>query len=152
MRTSIALAIYQGARYLAQQLESCLQQTRLPDELCVSDDGSPDGTLDLVRAFASAAPFPVKLLVNPVRGGVNKNFENAVVHCTGDVVLFSDQDDVWLPPHIERLVLPMERDARIMAVASDSQFVDDTLKISGGTQAQSDRFSVSLRTATMRLP
>ena len=152
MRTSIALATYQGARYLSQQLESFLNQVRPPDELCVSDDGSTDETLDVVRAFSSTAPFPVKLVVNPKRSGVNKNFENAVMHCTGDVILFSDQDDVWLPSHIERLVFPMERDARIVAVASDSQFVDETLKISGGTQAQSDRFSNSLRTATMRLP
>jgi glycosyltransferase involved in cell wall biosynthesis len=120
--------------------------------LCVSDDGSTDETLDVVRAFSSTAPFSVKLVVNPKRSGVNKNFENAVMHCTGDVILFSDQDDVWLPSHIERLVFPMERDARIVAVASDSQYVDETLKISGGTQAQSDRFSNSLRTATMRLP
>jgi glycosyltransferase involved in cell wall biosynthesis len=152
MRTSIALATYQGARYLSQQFESFLKQARLPDEVCVSDDGSTDETLDVVRAFSSTAPFPVRLVVNPVRGGVNKNFENAVSHCTGDVILFSDQDDVWLPSHIERLVLPMERDARIMAVASDSQFVDETLKISGRTQAQSDRFPDSLRNATMRLP
>jgi len=152
MRTSIALATYQGARYLSQQLESFLNQVRPPDELCVSDDGSTDETLDVVRAFSSTAPFPVKLVVNPKRSGVNKNFENAVMHCTGDVILFSDQDDVWLPSHIERLVFPMERDARIVVVASDSQFVDETLKISGGTQAQSDRFSNSLCTATMRLP
>jgi glycosyltransferase involved in cell wall biosynthesis len=152
MRTSIALATYQGARYLSQQLESFLNQVRPPDEMCVSDDGSTDETLDVVRAFASTAPFPVKLVVNPIRGGVNKNFENAVMHCTGDVILFSDQDDVWLPSHIERLVLPMERDPRIMAVASDSQYVDETLQISGGTQAQSDRFSNSLCAATMRLP
>jgi glycosyltransferase involved in cell wall biosynthesis len=152
MRTSIALATYQGGRYLSQQFESFLKQARPPDEVCVSDDGSMDETLDVVRAFSSTAPFPVRLVVNPVRGGVNKNFENAVSHCTGDVILFSDQDDVWLPAHIERLLLPMERDARIMAVASDSQFVDETLKISGGTQAQSDRFPDSLRNATMRLP
>src|SRR5258708_8965378 len=152
MRTSIALATYQGARYLSQQLDSFLGQTRPPDELCVSDDGSTDETLDVVRAFSSRAPFPVKLVANPLRGGVNKNFENAVRHCTGDIILFSDQDDVWLPSHIERLVSPMERDARITAVASDSQFVDETLKISGGTQAQSSRISKSVRAATMRLP
>jgi glycosyltransferase involved in cell wall biosynthesis len=152
MRTSIALATYQGARFLSQQLDSFLHQNRPPDELCVSDDASTDETLDMVRAFSSTAPFPVKLVVNSNRGGVNKNFENAASHCTGDVILFSDQDDVWLPSHIERLVLPMERDARIMAVASDSQFVDETLEFSGGTQAQSDRFPDSLRAATMRLP
>ncbi|MDB6083579.1 MAG: glycosyltransferase family 2 protein [Gammaproteobacteria bacterium] len=151
MRTSIALATYQGGRFLRQQLDSFLNQTRLPDELCISDDGSTDETVDVVRDFSSTAPFSVKLLVNPERGGVNKNFENAAVHCTGDVILFSDQDDIWLPPHLERLVAPMELDPRITAVASDSQFVDENLEPVGSTQAQSDRFSPALRAATMRL-
>jgi glycosyltransferase involved in cell wall biosynthesis len=151
MRTSIALATYQGARFLQQQLESYLVQTRPPDELCISDDGSTDETLDVIRAFTARAAFPVRLLLNTEHGGVNKNFENATLHCTGDVILFSDQDDVWLPSHIERLVAPMEEDPRITAVASDSQFVDETLEYVGGTQAQSDRFPDSLRDRTMRL-
>src|SRR5882757_2441246 len=116
LRTSIALATYQGERFLPQQLESFLGQTRRPDELCISDDGSTDETLDIIRAFASSAPFPVKCVANPVRGGVNKNFENAVSHCTGEVILFSDQDDVWLPQHIEGLVAPMEGNSGIVAL------------------------------------
>jgi glycosyltransferase involved in cell wall biosynthesis len=120
--------------------------------VCVSDDGSSDATLELVRAFAKAAPFTVKPTVNPVRGGVNKNFENAVTMCTGDVILFSDQDDVWLPQHVDQLVAPMEANPRIVAVASDSEFVDESLKSTGITQMQSDRFSHSLRAATKALP
>jgi glycosyltransferase involved in cell wall biosynthesis len=152
LRTSIALATYQGERFLPQQLESFLGQTRLPDELCISDDGSTDGTLDIIKAFASRASFPVKCVSNPIRGGVNKNFENAVSHCTGEVILFSDQDDFWLPQHIEGLVTPMEGNSGIVAVASDSEFVDESLQLAGCTQAQSDRFPPSLRDATMRLP
>jgi hypothetical protein len=152
LRTSIALATYQGERFLPQQLESFLGQTLLPDELCVSDDCSTDGTLDVIKAFASRAPFPVKLFSNPNRGGVNKNFENAVSHCTGDVILFSDQDDVWLPRHVECLVTPMEGNSGILAVASDSEFVDEALEPAGCTQSKSDRFPASLRDATMRLP
>src|ERR1700676_3877565 len=121
LRISIALATYQGERFLSQQLDSFVGQTRMPDELCVSDDGSTDGTIDLLKAFASTAPFPVKLVANPNRGGVNRNFENAVTHCTGDLILFSDQDDVWLPPHVESLATPMESNPEIMAVASDSE-------------------------------
>jgi glycosyltransferase involved in cell wall biosynthesis len=152
LRISIALATYQGERFLDQQLESFSAQTRLPDELCISDDGSTDGTAEIVRAFAARAPFPVVFVVNPVRGGVNKNFEHAVLRCSGDVILFSDQDDVWLPQHIEKLMLPLESDARIVAVASDNEFVDLTLKSTGCTQSQSQRFPPSLRDATMRLP
>jgi glycosyltransferase involved in cell wall biosynthesis len=152
LRTSIALATYQGERFLSQQLDSFMGQTRLPDELCISDDGSTDGTAEVIKAFASAAPFPVKLLFNPNRGGVNKNFEHAVTHCTGDVILFSDQDDFWLPQHIEQLVVPMEGNAGIVAVASDSEYVDENLQLVGCTQAQSDRFPAWLRAATTRLP
>jgi glycosyltransferase involved in cell wall biosynthesis len=152
LRVSIALATYQGERFLSQQLESFLGQTRLPDELCISDDGSTDRTREIINTFASTAPFPVKSVLNPIRGGVNKNFENAVSHCSGDVILFSDQDDVWLPPHIENLVAPLEGNSGIVAVASDSEFVDEGLQSAGCTQAESDRFPASLRDATMRLP
>jgi glycosyltransferase involved in cell wall biosynthesis len=152
LRTSIALATYQGERFLSQQLDSFLGQIRMPDELCISDDGSTDGTVDMVKAFAAKAPFPVRFFSNQIRGGVNKNFENAVTHCTGDVILFSDQDDFWLPGHVEHLVSPMEVNSTIVAVASDSEFVDESLELTGCTQSQSDRFAASLRDATMRLP
>src|ERR1700737_4408427 len=145
LRVSIALATYQGERFLSQQLESFLGQTRLPDELCISDDGSTDRTLEIINAFASTAPFPVKSVLSPIRGGVNKNFENEVSHWSGDVILFSDQDDVWLPPHIENLVAPLEGNSGIVAVASDSEFVDEGLQSAGCTQAESDRFPASLR-------
>lgn len=152
MRTSIALATFQGERFLRPQLESFVNQTRPPDELWISDDHSTDRTLAIVDEFSSAAPFPVNVVSNPRRGGVNENFENSVRHCGGDVILFSDQDDVWLPSHVEKLVAPIENDDRIMAVASDSRFVDEDLNETGGTQAQSDRFPASLLAATMRLP
>ena len=58
---SIALCTYNGARFLPAQLESILRQTRLPDELIACDDGSTDGTLELLRDFARQAPFQVEL-------------------------------------------------------------------------------------------
>jgi glycosyltransferase involved in cell wall biosynthesis len=152
LRISIALATFQGARFLPEQLASFLEQTRLPDELCVSDDGSTDNTLELIRDFARSAPFPVDLQSNPNPRGSNKNFETVVQRCTGDVILFSDQDDVWLPEHIDRLVTPMEKDPRIVAVASNSRYVDEKLVPTGIDIQQSERFPNSLRDATMRLP
>lgn len=151
LRISIALATYQGERFLAQQLESFLAQSRLPDELCISDDGSTDATAQVVAEFSTKAPFAVKFIANSSRGGVNKNFENAVAQCSGDVILFSDQDDVWLPSHIDELVRPMESRPEIVAVASDSQFVDEDLNSTGSTQTQADRFPASLRDATLRM-
>lgn len=152
LRVSIALATYQGEAYLAEQLQSYLSQTRVPDELCVSDDGSSDGTVRIVEEFQRSAPFPVKLNAVSGRAGSNKNFEEAVLGCSGDFILFSDQDDVWLPEHIESLVGPMERDPRITAVGSNSTFVSRDLVPTGVDTLSWDRFSSAQRDAITRLP
>lgn len=100
---SIALCTYNGAAFLREQLDSIAAQTRLPDELVVCDDGSTDGTADIVRAFAREAPFPVRLNVNEANLRAYRNFEKAMSLCTGDVIFFCDQDDVWRPRKVEVL-------------------------------------------------
>lgn len=99
---SIALATYNGAKYLQEQLGSYLTQTLLPDELVVSDDGSTDDTLKIVEEFAKSAPFEVVILPPGPRLGFSDNFIRAIEACTGEFVALSDQDDVWLPYKLER--------------------------------------------------
>jgi glycosyltransferase involved in cell wall biosynthesis len=94
---SIALATYNGAKYLPAQLDSLARQTRLPDELVVCDDTSADGTKDLILDFAGRAPFPVRFHENERRLGYRDNFMRAVELCRSDVVAFCDQDDIWEP-------------------------------------------------------
>lgn len=105
-RVAIALATWNGERFLSEQLESYLKQTRLPDELVVSDDCSKDGTLDVLNEFARTAPFEVRILKNSERAGFAANFGRAIGACRADIILLSDQDDIWLPSHVERLVNP----------------------------------------------
>lgn len=92
---SIALATYNGERFLRAQLDSLVQQSHPPDELVVADDGSTDGTLEIVHAFAAAAPFPVIVLPSEGRFGYRANFMRCAAHCTGELIAFCDQDDVW---------------------------------------------------------
>ena len=100
---SIALAAYNGSRYIGEQLESFSAQRRLPDELVVCDDGSTDGTPEQVERFASRAPFEVRLERNPNTLTTTPNFEKAVSLCRGDLIFLSDQDDVWLPEKLEKM-------------------------------------------------
>src|ERR1043166_3411462 len=100
MKLSIALCTYNGAAFLREQLESIAAQTRTPDELVISDDQSTDGTLRLIEEFAETAGFPVRVSVNESNLGTAKNFEKAISLCRGDVIMLSDQDDVW---HSDRL-------------------------------------------------
>ncbi|MEJ5330083.1 MAG: glycosyltransferase [Desulfobaccales bacterium] len=99
------MTTYNGERFLQEQLDSFLWQTRLPDELVVCDDGSTDRTLEILEAFAQKAPFPVRIYRNPQRLGFSKNFEKAALMCSGELIAFSDQDDVWL---LEKLQLVEE--------------------------------------------
>ena len=92
---SVAMATYNGERFLQKQLDSLARQTLLPFELVVCDDGSTDGTLEILRRFATTAPFRVRIYQNETRLGPGFNFLSALSRCSGDLVAFCDQDDVW---------------------------------------------------------
>jgi glycosyltransferase involved in cell wall biosynthesis len=147
---SIALATYNGDAYLGAQLDSYLMQERLPDELVLADDASSDRTLEIAREFAGRAPFQVRIVSNQHAKGFRGNFRTAVEVATGDFVALSDQDDVWLPAHVARLAEALERERDVLAVASDSECVDNELKPLGYTIRDSERLSETLRNATMR--
>jgi glycosyltransferase involved in cell wall biosynthesis len=147
---SIALAAFKGERFIAQQLESFGRQTRLPDEVVVSDDQSPDKTLEVIQTFASSAPFPVKIVVNQQDHGVNGNFENAVRNCQHEIILFSDQDDVWLPEHVAKLAQPLEEDPALTLVVSNSRMVNQQLAPLDHTSVDAYRLSVSFLNQTNR--
>ncbi|MCC4114264.1 glycosyltransferase family 2 protein [Aromatoleum toluclasticum] len=103
MRLSIVMATWMGERYLREQLDSFARQKRLPDELVVRDDGSTDSTLQIVRDFARRASFDVKILATGPRLGFGRNFGEALVAATGDLIFLSDQDDVWLSDKLQRI-------------------------------------------------
>lgn len=62
---SIAMATYNGERFLQEQLDSFAAQKCLPQELIVCDDGSTDGTIKILQDFAEVAPFAMKIYINP---------------------------------------------------------------------------------------
>src|SRR5260221_14241396 len=103
---SIAMATYNGQKYIQRQLDSLAAQTRIPDELVICDDGSEDDTIAIVESFARSAPFPVKIHRNDVRLGYRANFMRAAGLCRSDLIAFSDQDDYWRPNKIEASLQP----------------------------------------------
>lgn len=128
MRVSIALASYDGAAFVEEFLESLARQTRRPDELVVCDDCSQDDTPARVERFAERAPFHVTLERNPRNLGSTPNFEKALGLCSGDVILFADQDDVWHDNKIETLVDVFETNPRVGLAFSNGRVVDARLE------------------------
>ncbi len=138
---SIALTTYNGERYIAEQLDSIVRQTRLPDELVISDDASVDTTRAIVSDFAGRAPFPVRLLANSERLGSTRNFEVAIRACGGDIIFLCDQDDVWYPGKLALIEKRFMDDAGAGVVFTDADVVDQDLHPLGLRLWEAVRFS-----------
>ncbi|WP_181705434.1 glycosyltransferase family 2 protein [Chthonobacter rhizosphaerae] len=116
MRTlSVAMATYNGARHLREQLDSLAAQTRRPDELVITDDQSSDDTATVVRAFAETAPFPVRFVANEDRLGWRGNFLKAAGLCRSDLIAFCDQDDIWYPQKLAVMEAAFDADDVLLA-------------------------------------
>jgi glycosyltransferase involved in cell wall biosynthesis len=125
LSVSVALATYNGARFIEQQLRSILQQTQLPDELIVSDDGSSDRTVELVESAIAAAALP-GLRVVILRGGrlgVVGNFARAVEAASGDLVALCDHDDVWQPDRLSAVIPLFEGDPALLFAHADARLI-----------------------------
>ena len=134
MKISIAMATYNGARYLRAQLQSFVDQTRQPDELIIKDDCSTDGTETIVREFGKTAPFKVEFHRNQQNLGYCGNFNAALMRATGDLVFLSDQDDVWFPEKIEHMIGVAERHPEALVVMNDAALTDGELNEVGLTK------------------
>ena len=140
MRISVAMCTYNGARYLGEQLESLVTQQRLPDELVVCDDGSSDGTIEILEQFVTKAPFPVRLSRNAHNLGYSRNFAQTMGLCDGEVIALSDQDDVWYPEKLKRMESIFEQYPDVEGAFSDGDIIDDNSRPVGRTLWQSFLF------------
>ena len=136
MRISIALATYNGAEFLQEQLNSFLHQTRLPDELVACDDASSDDTMEILEAFRKIAPFAVNIYSNRENLGHLRNFEKVLALCAGDLIFLSDQDDVWDKEKIALVVNHFTEQPKVDVVINDAYYVDRSLKRQGLTVLQ----------------
>jgi glycosyltransferase involved in cell wall biosynthesis len=130
MSVSIALCTYNGERFIREQLESYLYQTLLPDEIVVCDDHSSDNTLQVIRQYAEAhSAIRWQIIQNEQRLGTNKNFEKTLGLCTGDLIMFSDQDDIWTERKIENSLSFFNENPDCGATFSNGLLINDNSSV-----------------------
>jgi Glycosyltransferases involved in cell wall biogenesis len=95
LKLSVAVCTYNGEKYIEEQIQSILNQKRLPDEIVISDDNSCDDTLAVADHLLSSFGVIYKIIKNQKNVGITRNFEQAIKECSGDIIFLSDQDDVW---------------------------------------------------------
>lgn len=120
MNVSVCMATYNGARYLPAQLASILAQLGADDEVVVVDDASTDDTLAVLRAVGDAR---IGVHLNSRNLGYVQTFGRALSLARHEVVFLCDQDDVWLPGRVQRMLGAMA-DSGACVVASNSAYVD----------------------------
>lgn len=131
------MATYNGEQFLREQLDSFVAQERQPDELVVCDDGSSDGTLDVLKSFAAKAPFKVEVHRNAKTLGFVQNFAKAMSLCTGDMIFLSDQDDVWFETKISRVVHIANSQPKMAVFINDAQLTYHDLSYTSHTMISS---------------
>jgi len=117
---SIAMATYNGERYLKEQLDSIFSQTWKNIELIICDDGSSDHTVEILTSYQEK--YPLKLFSNEKNLGYCRNFEKAISLCSGEFIALADQDDIWEPTKLETLLLEIGSHD---AICSDASLINE---------------------------
>ncbi|MBR5422318.1 MAG: glycosyltransferase family 2 protein [Lachnospiraceae bacterium] len=123
-RVSVAICTYNGEKYLGEQLDSILEQTRQPDEITLLDDNSSDGTLILAENKLKKSGIPYHILQHKQNLGVKVSFTECILACSGDIVFTADQDDVWRKDKIALMLEEFDNDPRCVMVFSNAELVD----------------------------
>lgn len=130
---SICMATYNGEQFLRQQLESILAQSNQDWQLLIRDDGSDDNTVRIVEDYADRMPGRVRLVTNNGSHlGASLNFGKLLEYADTEYIMFSDQDDVWLPNKIELTLNAMKAAERVypdkpILIHTDLQVMDSEL-------------------------
>ena len=126
MKVSVAMATYNGMKYIEKQLDSIRNQYIMPDEVIICDDASTDGTADFINEYIEKySLFGWKLFKNEENLGFKKNFLKAISLTQGDYVFLCDQDDIWKTEKIEKVLSVMEENKDILSLCSSFDFIDE---------------------------
>ncbi|GEM_PF-129441 len=129
MKISVAMATYNGEKYIYKQLESLLKQTRKAEEIIIVDDNSTDNTACIVRDFiAKNTLHNWSFYINDKNMGFIKNFKNIISKTSGDIIFLCDQDDIWLPKKIEKLEMLFKENPQALAINSSFNLINENDK------------------------
>jgi rhamnosyltransferase len=134
-KINILMATYNGEKYIAEQIDSIINQSYENWNLLIRDDVSNDNTLNIIKQYSNVDSRIKVISDNKGNLGIVKNFEELLKHSNSEYVMFSDQDDVWLENKIQVIFSSMLKlkekhvEGSPLLVHSDSYIVDDNLNI-----------------------
>jgi len=123
---SVCIATYNGEKYIQEQIETIMMNISRDDEIIVSDDGSTDSTLDILKKYEK---MDKRIhVINGPQKGVIANFEHALMNAKGDVIFLSDQDDIWEPNKV-KTILNIFYKSEFSVVVHDAVIVNENNRV-----------------------
>lgn len=119
---SVCMATYNGGRYVVEQLRSILAQLAPGDEIIIVDDVSVDDTITKIEGVNDSR---IRLLRNEKNIGVQGTFEQAIRASSGEILFLSDQDDIWAPQKVEKILAAFRSHPGVMLIATDNALIDE---------------------------
>lgn len=118
-KVDVVLSVYNGARYIKEQLDSIMKQTILPDVIYVIDDSSTDNSIEILEEFIQLYENKIQwhFIKNETNVGWKKNFIHGLNLCKNDYIFLCDQDDIWKRDKIEIMINTMEKNNNINLLA-----------------------------------
>lgn len=124
---SVAMAVYNGDKYIKDQLISLDNQTRKPDEIVIFNDASTDSTLEKINNFKNKTKIKIVIINSKINLGYHKAFESAISQCSGNYIFICDSDDVWFDNKISDIMKIYINNKKINLVINDSLYTDENL-------------------------
>ena len=124
MKISVYITSYNKIQYINEAINSVLDQSRSADEIIIVDDGSKDGSREIISGYASRYPGKIKVIFNEKNLGISKTRNIAISNCTGEIITFVDADDYFFPMKIET-ELELLRKTQYDCIYSNLIFVDE---------------------------
>jgi len=121
-KVSVCMAAYNGAKFVEAQLNSILPQLAHDDEIVIIDDGSQDDTVARIAKFRDSR---IRLYVHDRNQGVVATFEQALRYATGDILFLCDDDDLWAPTKVDRILKEFDQHPEVQIVASRVALIDE---------------------------
>jgi glycosyltransferase involved in cell wall biosynthesis len=131
VKVSVAIAVYNGCKFIKEQVLSILEQSRRPDELIIVDDCSSDDSWQIIKELENQFPEIIHSTRNQSNIGYVGTFSIALSKTTGDLIFLSDQDDFWYSSKIEEVVKFSKSNPQYSVIQHDVDLVNESLEKSG---------------------
>lgn len=121
MTRSICLAVYNGEKYIKEQLDSVIKQLDGNDEVIVVNDCSKDRTVKIIESYNDNR---IKIYNNDINLGHVKSFEKAISLAKNDIIYLCDQDDIWFENRFQVFETIFSENNSLLLISSNSLFID----------------------------